>query len=244
MASETTAIAMSRLRQNSPSPSDQPPLPPDGNPSPLCPKAPGRPRAADAEARVQDLIETAGRLFLSKGYSKVSLEMIAKEARVAVRTIYVKFGGKAGLFTAVIGAGRQRYFASMDDLDTTQRPLREVLLEFGGRFMALVNSPVVIALHRMVIAEAQSSPELAAAFYEVGPKQTRDIMMRLFSRPDVRARFREELGVEALAVHLLNCIMGDQLKRYLFVLPPMSEAELLRQVREGVDLFLDGALRP
>ncbi|SFU35431.1 TetR/AcrR family transcriptional regulator [Pseudoduganella namucuonensis] len=234
---------MSRLRQNTPSPSEQA-APPDCAFAPPCPKAPGRPRAADAEARVQDLVETARRLFLSKGYSKVSLEMIAKEARVAVRTIYVKFGGKAGLFTAVIGAGRQSFFANMDDLDTTRRPLRELLLEFGGRFMALVNSPTVIALHRMVIAETHSNPELAAAFYEVGPKQTRDILMRFFSRPDVRQRLREDMGAEALAVHLLNCIMGDQLKRYLFVLPPMSETEARQQVREGVDLFLGGALRP
>ena len=63
-----------------------------------CGKPAGRPRAADMEARMENLLHTAGCLFLEKGYGKVSLEMIAREAHVAVRTIYVKFGGKAGLF--------------------------------------------------------------------------------------------------------------------------------------------------
>lgn len=207
-----------------------------------CPKA-GRPRAADAEARMQDLLCTAARLFLAKGYSKVSLEMIAKEARVAVRTIYVKFGGKEGLFTAVINDERQYHFASMDDLDTSGRPLRELLLEFGQRFMELVNNPSVIALHRMVIAEAQANPELATAFFDVGPQQTRDILVRFFGRPEIRAQLRGDMGLESLAVHLINCVMGDMLKRYLYVMPPRSAEELRRQVQEGVDLFLTGAQR-
>ena len=60
-------------------------------------KSAGRPKAADAEARMHDLVHTAGMLFLKNGYTKVSLESIARQAHVAVRTIYVKFGGKAGL---------------------------------------------------------------------------------------------------------------------------------------------------
>ena len=69
--------------------------------SPCFGKAAGRPRAADKEARHLALLHTAKRLFLEKGYSKVSLEMIAREAHVAVRTIYVKFGGKAGLLSLI-----------------------------------------------------------------------------------------------------------------------------------------------
>jgi len=76
---------------------------------PLCGSAAGRPRAADLEARMQNLVATAARLFSEKGYTKVSLEMIAREAHVAVRTIYVKFGGKTGLFNAVLTSGRARF---------------------------------------------------------------------------------------------------------------------------------------
>ena len=75
----------------------------------LCPlqaRVAGRPKAAEAEARLQELVAIAGELFLEKGYSKVSLDMIARRARVAVRTIYVKFGGKSGLFREVLLSAR------------------------------------------------------------------------------------------------------------------------------------------
>lgn len=212
---------------------------------PLCPtKTAGRPRAAEAEARTQELVEVAARLFLDKGYSNVSLEMIAKQARVAVRTIYVKFGGKAGLFTAVINAGCAHFFATMHDMETSVRPLREQLLDFALRFGQLVASPQVLAVHRMVIAESISNPELAQAFFEAGPKQTRDALQRFFARPDIRSQLRADMAPEALTVHLLNCIMGDQLKRYLFVVnQTMPAPDVRQQVESGVDLFLGGALQ-
>ncbi|MBY0241697.1 MAG: TetR/AcrR family transcriptional regulator [Burkholderiaceae bacterium] len=207
-------------------------------------KTQGRPKAADAEARIQELVITAAQLFMDKGYNKVSLEMIAKQARVAVRTIYVKFGGKAGLFAAVIAAGRTHFFANMDDVDTTTRPLRDVLFDFGLHLTSLLTSPIAIALHRMVIAEAQSNPELAQAFFEVGPGQTRSHLIRLFSRPDIRAQLRDDVPLEMLAVQLQNCLTGDQIRRYLFQpdeLPTMDEVH--RQLNIGLDMFLGGALR-
>jgi TetR/AcrR family transcriptional repressor of mexJK operon len=66
----------------------------------------GRPRSDEVVLRLDQLIACAADLFLKNGYHKVSLSLIAREARVAVRTIYLKFGGKAGLFAAVVHAHR------------------------------------------------------------------------------------------------------------------------------------------
>jgi len=217
---------------------------------PLCPKntgrqSAGRPKASEAEARMHDLIQTAGQLFLEKGYDKVSLEMIAREARVAVRTIYVKFGGKAGLLTAVINASRSHFFATMTDLEHDQRPLRDVLADFGRHFIGLVMSTPALRLYRMVIADAQRNRELADAFFEAGPRQTREMLERYFSRPDIRVQLRADVPTSVLPVHLMNCILGDQLRRYLYEVPPeeLEGAALCRQLQLGLDLFLRGTLR-
>src|SRR4051812_4117311 len=100
-------------------------------------KTAGRPKASEVEARNQNLINVAAHLFLKKGYSNVSLELIAREARVAVRTIYVKFGGKAGLFSAVLLANRNRYFSDISQMENDERSVRDVLGEFGARFLEL-----------------------------------------------------------------------------------------------------------
>ncbi|NRR32986.1 TetR/AcrR family transcriptional regulator [Oxalobacteraceae bacterium] len=217
---------------------------PCGAEPPCGSKSAGRPRAADQEARLQNLLTTAGGLFLQKGYSKVSLEMIARAAHVAVRTIYVKFGGKTGLLNAVIAAGRARHFADMSSMETDDRPIKEVLGDFSLRFLRLVMMPSFVSLHRMVIAEANSNPELATTFNQAGPKQTRELLGRYFNRPEVRAQLRTGLDAETLAMHLLNCIMGDQLSRLLFEPEhPPTEEETRARVAKGLELFCHGVLR-
>jgi TetR/AcrR family transcriptional repressor of mexJK operon len=219
---------------------------PEGNYAPDSPcfgKAAGRPRAADKEARMQALLHTAAQLFLEKGYSKVSLEMIAREAHVAVRTIYVKFGGKAGLLRAVITTGRAHFFAGMADMEADPRPLEQVLGDFALRFLELVSAPSFVSLHRMVVAEAKTTPELAEAFYEAGPMRTREELVRFFGRPDIRARLRPDIPLETLAIHMTCCLLGDSMSRMLFPsdqAPPA--AELRAQAKRGLDMFLNGAL--
>ena len=208
-----------------------------------CGKAAGRPRATDMEARNQNLLETAGKLFIEKGYSKVSLEIIAREAHVAVRTIYVKFGGKAGLFNAVIASGRSRYFP-IADMESDQRPIEQILGDFGLHLLQLLSHPHVVSLQRMVIAEAGSNPELARTFDQAGPGLTRDLLNRFFARADIQVRFRDNVPPDTLSTHLLNCIMGDRLQRLMFEPETQpGEAELRHKVAQGLDLFFNGTLR-
>ncbi|MGK5024470.1 TetR/AcrR family transcriptional regulator [Janthinobacterium sp. RB2R34] len=209
-----------------------------------CGKSAGRPRAADMEARAENLLHTAGHLFLDKGYGKVSLEMIAREAHVAVRTIYVKFGGKSGLFNAVVEQKRAAYFSSMPALQTDMRPLTIILADFGLLFMQLVTMPAAIRLNRMVIAEAASHPELAESFYKVGPGQTREMLSQFFSRPDIAPLFRAALTPDLLSRHLIDCLLGDQLSRLLFLPQTQPHVAQLRQLVEvRLDLFLRATLQ-
>lgn len=199
-------------------------------------KSAGRPKASEVEARTQELIEAASCLFLKHGYAGVSLETIAREARVAVRTIYVKFGGKAGLLKAVLQARRERFFP-VGRMDVDQRPVREVIDEFAGYFYDMLCEPDAMSLQRMVMAEAGSNPELADAFYEAGPRNTREMLERYFARPDVRAQLRPDVPVALLPAHLIACVNGDPVVRYLFPdrEPPREEAR--RLLAERLELF-------
>ncbi|CDG81760.1 TetR/AcrR family transcriptional regulator [Janthinobacterium agaricidamnosum] len=218
---------------------------PASDPEFCCASKPaGRPRAADQEARLEHLLDTAGCLFLQHGYGKVSLESIAREAHVAVRTIYVKFGGKAGLFNAVVERRRSAYFSTMTAMDADRRPMQEILGDFALRFVRLINKPEAVRLNRMVVAEAEASPELALTFHKVGPGQTRELLIRFFSRPAIRSHFREQVPVDMLALHLINCLMGDQMSRLLFPSTHMpSDQESRRNAEQGLDLFFKGTLK-
>ena len=207
---------------------------------PAC-KPAGRPKASEVEARLANLVACAGQLFLRHGYSKVSLETIAREAHVAVRTIYVKFGGKAGLLKAAIELNRDRFF-TMHEMENDPRPLRQILSDFAPHFYDMVTSPEAVSLQRMVIAEAGSDPELTEVFMGTGPRQTREMLARLFSRPDIRAQLREDAPMELLPAFLANCVIGDQLSRFMFH-EDDALAEMRRTLGQRLDLFFRAALR-
>jgi AcrR family transcriptional regulator len=209
---------------------------------PSCVKCAGRPRSSEREARMHDLIQTAGCLFLKHGYRNVSLEMLAREAHVAVRTIYVKFGGKAGLFNAVLVANRERFF-NTHDMEQDRRPLRQIVGDFAVHYFDLVSMPEALSMARMVIADAPGNAELAQTFFDAGPKQTREMLARFFTRPDIRAQLRDDVALELLPVHLLNCISGDHYSRMLFEQPKAARAQELRELEQRLDLFYLSALK-
>jgi TetR/AcrR family transcriptional repressor of mexJK operon len=210
---------------------------------PPCVKCAGRPRSSEREARLHELIHTAGVLFLKHGYRNVSLEMLAREAHVAVRTIYVKFGGKAGLLNAVLVANRERFF-NTHEMEQDQRPLKQIVSDFAAHFLDLVSMPAALSITRMVIADAPGNVELAQTFFDAGPKQTREMLMRFFARADIRAQLRDDVALELVPVHLLNCISGDHYAKLLFEQPAVPRAQVLRELEQRLDLFYRSVLRP
>jgi AcrR family transcriptional regulator len=161
---------------------------------------------------------------------------------VAVRTIYVKFGGKAGLLNAVLESRRDKLF-NVRDMETDTRPFREIIDDFARHFIDLLSAPEAISMQRVVIAEARDNPELAQTFYEAGPKRTRDMLERFFARPEIRAQMRDDVPLHFLPTHLTNTIAGDQMCRFLFPQPANAREDMLRGPEARLELFYRSVLR-
>jgi AcrR family transcriptional regulator len=206
------------------------------DPADCAGKAAGRPKANEVEARTQDLLQTAATLFLKNGYTKTSLESIARAAHVAVRTIYVKFGGKAGLLRAVLANKRDSFFRSQP-MQTDTRPLKEIVDDFARNMYELLASPEAIEMQRVVMAEAPTNPELAEAFWNGGPRLTREMLASFFARPDIQAQMRPDVPVDLLPGHLMGCINGDQLCRFVFPQQKPTRKEALLELDRRLELF-------
>jgi AcrR family transcriptional regulator len=204
-------------------------------------KAAGRPKANEVEARTQELLQTAAALFLKNGYTKTSLESIARAAHVAVRTIYVKFGGKAGLLRAVLANRRDSFFRSQP-MQTDTRPLKDIVDDFARNMYELLTSQEAIEMQRVVMAEAPTNPELAEAFWNGGPRLTREMLASFFARPDIRAQMRPDVPVDLLPGHLMACISGDQLCRFVFPQQNRTREEALRELDRRLALFYRSVL--
>ena len=117
------------------------------------------------------ILEVATELFLTEGYGTTSIEAVAERAGISKRTFYHRFENKAELFGAVVLRLIER-----------MRPANDTQLFEGGSFeeilerLALVIvhaalSPQLLALQRVIIAEATRFPELAAVLNAQGTRQ-------------------------------------------------------------------------
>ncbi len=168
----------------------------------------GRPRKGEADQRRSHLIGVASTLFLERGYYRVSLALIAQQARVAVRTIYLGFGGKGGLFSAVLQQGLQRCMIDQQVLDPTG-PIIEVLGNFGLCYLRYLTDPQMVKLRRMVIAEANTSPDLEQTWWDAGPALTRALLTRYFYDLRVRSQMHPDVPLDLLPIHFMACIAGE-----------------------------------
>jgi len=202
----------------------------------------GRPRKGEEARRRDKLLDEAMRLFAEYGYGALSLETIARQAHVSLRTIYRQFGGKAQVFGAVIRRVSDEFAASLSEAEL-QRPIEEVLVEFGRRYLYRITRPECIRLRTQILAEAHRFPEFAAEFYRNGPQRT---LMRLseFFSTHQKAGDLIEIDCQFLAAQFLSSLRGERFQKLeLRLEEPPSQAEIDEWVSKAVRIFLTGCLK-
>ncbi|MFZ5681709.1 MAG: TetR/AcrR family transcriptional regulator [Bradyrhizobiaceae bacterium] len=133
------------------------------------PRPRGRIPTDELARREEEFLDAATSLFREHGFARVSIDMIARSARISPKTIYARFGGKNGLFTAVIRKMVAPVLATQDLLDKQQadEPIA-VLRKVASQFLDRILEPELLDLHRMMVAEATHMPELARLYYVEG----------------------------------------------------------------------------
>jgi AcrR family transcriptional regulator len=133
-----------------------------GSAKPLYDVAPriGRPpseRAGEVEGRILD---AAAQVFLERGFSGASIELIAETARAGKPTIYARYPNKESLFEAAF----LRRLAARNARLATHHPqgasVEERLVEVGVALVEETLSEDFIGLLRLAIAEARRLPDM------------------------------------------------------------------------------------
>src|SRR6266576_1529543 len=99
-------------------------------------RGPGRPETA--EQRQDRIVRLAAPLFLKKGYDNVSIDEIIGVVGGSKATIYAWFGGKEGLFEAVVRRECQDVVLAINS--DAAGGMEEQLTEIGRSFLAMVLS--------------------------------------------------------------------------------------------------------
>jgi AcrR family transcriptional regulator len=103
-------------------------------------------------ARRRAFLEAATSVFLEKGYANATLDDIIARSGGSRQTLYSLFGGKQGLFEALIAELCDKVFAPFRAEGLLDQPPGEVLVEVGIRYLETVTTPDALGVYRLVVA--------------------------------------------------------------------------------------------
>jgi TetR/AcrR family transcriptional repressor of mexJK operon len=148
------------------------------------------------------------RLFIERGYAQVNMDMIARTAGVALRTIYAQFGGKHGLLRKIIERERERDNLRAALLCLTDLDPERTLAEIAFNLLRQTLSPKLRLLH--ADATATRDAELAQ---QIGPEQCgpwRRALGQCFATDAWTARYGVAVHLDTLCDMFVGCVEGAQ----------------------------------
>ncbi|GIF23313.1 AcrR family transcriptional regulator [Actinoplanes tereljensis] len=199
------------------------------------------PRTRDAERTRAEIIEVATHEFADQGYAGARVDEIAAKTSTTKRMIYYYFGGKEGLYLAVL-EGAYRHIRSLEQqlnvdhlapVDALRR-LAELTFDHHESHQDFVRLVAIENIHyAQHLRRSEARDVLAAPALEV--------LTRILGRGVAAGVFRDD--VDALDVHMIIsafCVFRGA-NRYTFqaifnrdLLDPQSREHLRRMVGDLV----------
>ena len=171
------------------------------------------------------------------------MEEIAKLAGLTKRTVYNNYGDKHALFTQIIAdvlAFVETFARALQDefaVKITASNIRDVLADLGRRLALTIVRPEVIALRRLLIAEAHVFPGLAAEYFDRAPAQVMRALASGFEGLSRRRLLRLD-GKDVAAAQFAYLVAGEPLDRAMLVGTVPAQEQVVACAEEGVKTFL------
>jgi TetR/AcrR family transcriptional repressor of mexJK operon len=188
----------------------------------------------------QKILEMAAKLFLKNGYEGVSVDEVTRAAGGSKTNVYTYFGGKEGMFTAVVEYLMAARLQSFKELKVSDHPPEKALKEIGRTFLDIILDDHILALHRLIVAESARFPQLGRAWFAAGPEYVYRSVEGYLEAQQRVGRLRPGNPRRAAALFLDMVTFDVHHRTLLGVTPRPGPAELDRLVEDAVDTFLHG----
>ena len=195
----------------------------------------------DRDARREAIIDVARDVFLEEGYGAASMSAIAARVGGSKGTLYNYFKSKEDLLLAFVERHclwqKQAMFELLNS-DGDVGDVSETLHEFGRRYLSAVLCDASLATFRLIVAEAQRSPQIGQAFYESGPHRGLNYLAGYLAKASEQGRLR--IPDPHLAAHQFIGLCQNRLMkaRLCNAIPEPTKEEIEREVTAAAGTFL------
>ena len=192
------------------------------------------------EARRRAFLDAGSAVFLDKGYANATLDDVIARSGGSRQTLYALFGGKQGLFEAIVAERSKAIFVPFANQHLLDQDPEEVLLDLGIHYLETVTSPDVLGLYRLVVGECAAMREVAQRFWDTGPGRSRALLAEYFKQLSERGVLHLS-DPERASHQFWGLLLGSfQLRCLLGVSAAPEAAEIRDFVSTAVARFLDG----
>ena len=184
------------------------------------------------------MLNAAAKLFLTRGFSNTSMDMIAAEAGVSKQTVYSHFQTKLNLFARSIEVVAESFMGPSVWEMHENETVRESLIRVGHQFVRLLISPESIMMSRMLTVEGADTDKLAQTYYEKGPMMCKRAFEGMLKTWNAKGDLHVD-DFELAAKHFLSLLKGEvHLKFLLNIQKSITDEEVDTHVNQSVDAFL------
>lgn len=196
---------------------------------------------ARTESKRRAILQVAREVFLAQGFAATSMSEIAARLGGSKGTLYNYFRSKEELFSAlmtdVCTGNAAIYFDPLAPIGEG-KSVRESLIDLGVSLLEFLLLDDIIAIHRLVVAEADRFPALGRLFYEAGPQRGEVRFTEVFRQAMVAGRIPAD-DPKVVGQRLKDLVMSDlYLRRLWGVVGDLDATTMRAHVTQSVDIFL------
>jgi TetR/AcrR family transcriptional repressor of mexJK operon len=184
------------------------------------------------------ILAAAERLFLTRGFLRVSMDDIASAAPVSKPTLYTHFEDKADLFLAVVAKKCAEFMCQIEaEIDNDEVP-EKALFRLGLLFLDRIFRPDALNALRAVVAAGDEFPGIGVRFYASGPKRMQKMVADYLAVQHRKKRLKVP-DPAAAAEMFMGLLKGNrQTLCLLGIVPSRGKKEMEKTVRYAVEIFL------
>jgi AcrR family transcriptional regulator len=198
------------------------------------------PEAGRAELRRAAFMKAAREVFLEHGYEAANMAEIVRRAGGSLSTLYAQFGGKKGLFEAMIDARVGQLTSQMEIELAAHAPLREGLTRIGEDFLFKQVQPENLDFFRLMVSQAKKFPDMAEAW----SKRAQEAVRRaLAGYLEDRAKAGEiKMASYELAASIYFDLLRSRMQFRALLMPAYvpTDEEVREHVARAVKVFIGG----